>query len=43
MTLELPFFNLFKLIKITDNLRRELHINTPNNNFIPTSIPTQIA
>nr|DAP90094.1 MAG TPA: hypothetical protein [Caudoviricetes sp.] len=30
-----------KLIEITDNLKRELYINTSNNNFIPTSIPTK--
>ena len=41
MTLELPFFKLLKLIEITDNLKRELYINTSNNNFIPTSIPTK--
>ena len=41
MILELPFFKLLKLIEITDNLKRELYINTSNNNFIPTSIPTK--
>ena len=28
MILELPFFKLLKLIEITDNLKRELYINT---------------